>query len=49
MNDRCATLNMVADLLEYCGQPMEPEALGRIGYWLNRELAAVQALLEELP
>jgi hypothetical protein len=47
MDDRCLRLDMMAELFQACGQPLEPEAVARAGYWMSQELRALKALLDE--
>ena len=48
MNDHCRRLDTLAELLEACGQPLEPEAAEGIGYSVRQEVEAVKTLLAEL-
>lgn len=47
MDDHCFRLDMMAELLQACGEPLEPEVMERVGYWIGQEVAAVQALLDQ--
>jgi hypothetical protein len=46
--DRCSRLDMMAELLMVCGEPLEPGVMQRLGYWASQELKALQELLAEL-
>jgi hypothetical protein len=48
MDDHCRRLDWLAELLQACGEPLEPQIIARTGYWMSRELRALQALLDEL-
>jgi hypothetical protein len=48
MDDHCFRLDMMAGLLEACGQPLEPRLLEQIGIWVGQEVAALQTLLDKL-
>jgi hypothetical protein len=47
MHDHCYRLDMMAQLLQACGQPLEPELVERIGVWLSQELQALRTMLDE--
>jgi hypothetical protein len=46
--DHCLRLDMMAELLMACGQPLEPEVMQRLGYWASQELEAFRELLTKL-
>ncbi|MGA2434276.1 MAG: hypothetical protein ABSG25_03230 [Bryobacteraceae bacterium] len=46
-DDRCFRLDMMAELLQACGEPLEPVVLERIGLWVSQEVEALHALLDE--
>lgn len=46
-DDHCSRLDMLAELLQACGQPLEPQIVARTGYWMSGELRALKALLDE--
>lgn len=48
MHDHCFRLDMMAELLAACGQPLEPEVTEQIGLWVGQEVCALIALLDEL-
>jgi hypothetical protein len=48
MDDHCFHLDMLAELLTACGQPLEARVLEHIGIWAGQEVAALQTLLDEL-
>ena len=48
MHDHCFRLDMMAELLAACGQPLEPEVTEQIGLWVGQEVRALIALLDEL-
>ena len=48
MHDHCFRLDMMAELLAACGQPLEPEVTEQIGLWVGHEVRALIALLDEL-
>ena len=48
MDDHCFRLDMMAELLQACGQPLEPEVMEQIGIWVGQEVAALQTLLNRL-
>jgi hypothetical protein len=47
-DDHCFRLDMMAELLQACGQPLEPDVMERLGHWISQEVKALQALLAEL-
>ena len=48
MHDHCFRLDMMAELLAACGQPLEPEVMEQIGLWVGQEARALMALVDEL-
>jgi len=47
MDDHCFRLDMMAGLLQACGQPLEPSLLEQVGVWVGQEVAALQTLLHQ--
>lgn len=47
-DDHCFRLDMMAELLQACGQPLEPDVMERVGVWVSQEVKALQTLLAEL-
>ena len=47
-DDHCFRLDMMAELLAACGQPLEPDVMERVGGWVSQEVKALQTLLAEL-
>jgi hypothetical protein len=47
-DDHCLDLNLMAELLAACGQPLEPEAIVRLGVWLGEHTRALRTLLHQL-
>jgi hypothetical protein len=45
MDDRCHRLDLLAELLLACGEPLEPGVVARTGYLLSGEVAALKTLL----
>jgi hypothetical protein len=48
MDDHCFRLGMMAELLQACGQPLEPSVLEQVGIWVGQEVAALRTLLDKL-
>jgi len=48
MDNHCFQLDMMAELLQACGEPLEPVVMERLGHWISQEVEAVQVLLDEL-
>jgi hypothetical protein len=48
MNNHCRRLDTLAELLEACGQPLEPAAAEGIGYSVRQEVEAMKVLLNQL-
>lgn len=48
VDGHCRRLDWLAELLQVCGQPLEPDIIERTGCWMSEELRALQALLDEL-
>lgn len=48
MHDHCFRLDMMAELLAACGQPLEREVMEQIGLWVGQEARALMALMDEL-
>jgi hypothetical protein len=47
LNQHCWQLGTLAELLQACGQPLEPATMEGIGHAIHRDVAAMQALLAE--
>jgi hypothetical protein len=47
MDDHCFRLQMMAELLRACGEPLAPEVVRRIGQWVGEEAEQLQALLAD--
>lgn len=48
METRCWRLDMMAELLAACGQPLEPAVLECVGHWFSQETEAMRSLLNQL-
>jgi hypothetical protein len=48
MHDHCFHLDMLAELLIACGQPLEARVLEQIGIWSGQEVTALKTLLDQL-
>jgi formate dehydrogenase maturation protein FdhE len=46
--NHCWRLDTLAELLQACGQPMEPAVLEGVGHLVSREVESLQTLLDEL-
>ena len=48
VDGHCHRLDWLAELLQACGEPLEPRLVASTGYWLSGELRALKALLDNL-
>jgi hypothetical protein len=48
LNNHCWHLGTLAELLEACGQPLEPATVEGIGQTINRDVAAMKVLVKQL-
>ena len=47
MEEHCFRLDMLAELLLACGEPLADEVVKHIGLWLNQEVRALQMLRDQ--
>jgi len=48
MDEHCYRLDMMAELLQACGEPLEPGVMQRLGCWFGREVEQLKALLADV-
>jgi hypothetical protein len=46
MHDHCYRLDMMAELLQACGSPLEPGVMERVGIWISQEVQTLKGLLD---